>query len=259
MPEIRNSKGMTLLELLMGSLVILVLIALISVQVRGVLQRAKVSAAKATLDAFATCLAMIKDDTGYYPQSWRLDPEDKTIPPLGFIREATPPQSLTDAGLRSMDWCGPYAETLALKDPWGTYYFYDLQTTLLDEECETQTGGHYQDTFFFDCTTATAILVIDNPGGVTSGEIKLNGTQIVSANDFKRITPSIVLTIIDPPLISPGENELYVDIGGAPGISIRIGIRANAPSKELIFVLLSYGKDGEDVDLNTTSIVYGTY
>ncbi len=233
-----NSHGMTLLELLITVGVITILIAAGGVKIKGLVQRAKVSAAKVTIHGFALCLGMTKDDTGLYPLN------------LSDTKEGIPPQ-----GFSQRDWYGPYGETLSLTDPWGNPYFYELQNTVFGPQAfERTTGGPYEETFIFPASPGEGMLVVSNPG-VTSGSIILNGEEIVSENEFQKITPTII-KVVD--LLA--SNSITISLAGAPGTSIRVSISASSLSKDATYVLGSYGKDGQvggakyDAD-----IVYGDF
>ncbi len=233
-----NSHGMTLLELLITVGVITILIAGGGVKIKELVQRARVSAAKVTISGFALCLGMMKDDTSLYPLN------------LSDTKEGAPPQ-----GFSQRAWYGPYAATLSLTDPWGNPYFYELQNTVFGpQEFERTMGGPYDETFVFSASPGEGMLVISNPG-VPSGSVVLNGEEIVSEDEFKTITPTI-MKVVD--LLA--SNSITIKLAGAPGISIRVSISASSLSKDAIYLLGSYGKDGEvggtkyDAD-----IVYGDF
>ncbi len=218
-----NSHGMTLLELLITVGVITILIAAGGVKIKGLVQRAKVSAAKVTINGFALCLSMMKDDTGLYPLN------------LSDTKEATPPQ-----GFSQRDWYGPYGATLSLTDPWGNPYFYDLQNTVFGpQDFERTEGQPYEKTFIFPASPGEGMLVISNPG-ITSGHVILNGEEIVSENEFQRITPTII-KIVD--LLA--SNSITIRLASAPGISITVSISTSTLSKDAIYILGSYGSDGQ--------------
>ena len=214
---------MTLLELLITVGVITILIAAGGVKIKGLVQRARVSAAKVTINGFALCLGMMKDDTGLYPLS------------LSDTKEGAPPQ-----GFSQRDWCGPYAATLSLTDPWGSPYFYELQNAVFGPQAfERTAGGPYEETFIFPASPGEGMLVISNPG-ITSGSVILNGEEIVSENEFKNITPTII-KVVD--LLA--SNSITIRLASAPGISITVSITASSLSKDAIYILGSYGSDGQ--------------
>ncbi len=241
----KNSFGMTFLELLMGVVVVIILIALVGFQVTGLLQKAKVSAAKTTMTGIALCLGMIKDDTGLYPEK------------LEDINEPGPPDTIGTVDFSARDWYGPYGGTLSLTDPWGNDYEYTLQNIVFGPDSfEREGGGQFEETFYFDADAAgPGTLIIENPG-VSSGSIELNDEEIVSQDEFKKITPSTVKEVT----LLVGENKLYIKIGGTPGITITISISASATSKDATFALWTYGKDGDEGGSKyDADIVYGTY
>lgn len=220
--------------------VIILLIAVSSQVVRGLIQRAKVSASKATLNGFALCVGMIKDDTGLYPEN------------LSDTKEADPPE-----GFSFRDWCGPYAPTLSLKDPWGNLYFYQLQDTIFGpQDFERTTGNPYEGTFTFTASPSPpkGTLIIENPG-VTSGSVTLNGEEVVEEDEFKKITPVIIKEVN---LLAT--NTITIKLRSTPGLTIKVSITTSQTSKDATFTLGSYGRDGQfggtkyDAD-----IVYGKF
>ncbi len=234
-------RGMTLLELLIGTIVIMILLALIGFQLKGMVQKAKVSAAKATMNGFALCLSMAKDDTNLYPEV------------LSDLKKAVPPSHAT---FSFRGWSGPYGGTLSLNDPWGNEYQYELseRTVFGPETIERETGKPYEETFTFDASPGPGTLIIDNPG-VTSGNIILNGEEIVTQNEFKHTTPTIIKSVT---LLSA--NTITIKVTSKPGLTIAINITAKTTSKEATFTLWSWGKDGcEGGEKYNTDIVYGIY
>lgn len=227
-----NTRGMTLLELLIGVSIILMLIAGVGLQTRGLIQKAKVIAAKATINGFALCLSMIKADTSLYPEQ------------LKDVQKATRPgTSSQTVKFSARDWNGPYAETLSLKDPWGNDYFYWLteSTVFGPEAIERTTGQPYEETFTFEATPSPpkATLIVENPG-VTSGSITLNGEEIVTEDEFKNTVPLIIKKV---DLLA--SNTLTIRLASTPGLSINLRIAALVTSPDAMFVLGSMGKDGD--------------
>ncbi len=235
-----STSAMTLLELLIAISIIFVLITAAGLQIKGLIQRAKVSAAKTTILGFGLCLSMVKDDTGLYPEN------------LADLDDAGPPATSGDAKFSSRSWYGPYEETLSLTDPWGNEYFYELQDIVFGpQDFERTAGKPYEETFTFSAFSPTGTLTIQNPG-VTSGSVILNGEEIVSEDEFKKIIPRIVKEIN---LLAT--NTITIKLASAPGITITISISAGQTSKNATFTLLSKGRDGE---LNTIDdIEYGEF
>lgn len=236
----KNSTGMSLMELLLGTIIIMILLALLGFQVRGLVQRAKVSAAKATIDGLALCLKMIKDDTGLYPEA------------LVDIRSPSPP---SDETFSFSGWSGPYGRTVSLTDPWRNPYFYELQDLVFGPKVfERETGQPQEETFAFDAIPGTGMLVVANPG-ITSGSITLNGEEIVTQNEFKNVTPAIVKTVN---LLAA--NTITIRLTSSPGLTIRVSISASQTSKNATFTLGSYGKNGQEGGVKyDADIVYGTF
>lgn len=236
---------MTLLEFLVAIWIIIVLIAGVGFQLRGLIQRAKVIAAKSTIGGFALSLAMIKADASLYPEE------------LEHVNLATAPETGGPADFSENDWLGPYAITLSLKDPWGNDYFYWLtESTIFGPETIGRTAGKpYETTFSFPATAGVATLIVDNQPGVTSGSVTLNDVEIVSEYEFQNIIPVIIKWVV-----LQETNTMVIQLASTPGLSITLRITASATSPDAIFVLGSKGRDGKfggtkfDAD-----IVYGYF
>ena len=241
----KNPGGMTLMELLVGVVVIIFLIALTGFQVTGLIQRAKVSAARTTMTGLALCLGMIKDDTGLYPEK------------LDDINSAEPPDT-DGAKFSARDWCGPYGQTLSLTDPWGKEYLYELSEYPVfgPDTFERTTGEKYEGEFDFSATPGPGTLIIENPGGVTSGSIILNKDteneeEVVSEDEFKKGDLKIIKEVT---LLA--SNTITITLASKPGITITISITISKTTKDATFRLRSCGRDG---DKNTSDdIIYGT-
>lgn len=237
----KRAHGMTLLELLIGIVVIITLIALAGFQVKGLLQKAKVSAARTTINGLALCLSMIKDDTALYPAKVATPLE-----PLDFIKQAEPPD-----GFSSRDWYGPYGQTLSLTDPWDNPYFYELnEGTIFGPGTYQKRTPPTWETAAFSAHFGKGTLIIDNPG-ITAGRMKLNGDEVVSPYEFKHTVPTIVKTIN-----LSANNTLSIRIASNP--SEHIVIKITSPfTKDTTFTLGSCGRDREkDTD---DDIVYGGF
>ncbi len=229
--------GMTLLELLVGVVVIIILIALAGFQVKGLLQRAKVSAAKTTINGLALCLSMIKDDTCFYPVE------------LSDTQSAEPPD-----GFSSRDWYGPYGQTLSLTDPWNNPYFYELnEGTIFGPGTYQKRTPPAWETVAFCAPCGKGTLIIDNPG-ITAGRMKLNGSEVVSPDEFKHTVPTIVKAIN-----LSANNTLKIRLASNP--SEHIEVKITSPfSKDTTFTLGSYGRDGEkDGTKYDADIEYGGF
>lgn len=230
--------GMTLLELLIGIVIAIILIAGISFQIKWVIQRAKVAAAKATITGIDLCLSMIKDDMSLYPQN------------LSDINGAEPP-----AGFSSGNWCGPYGPTLSLTDPWGNPYFYELTEGVVfgPGPFERETGSPLDQTIDFSAPPGGGTLIIDNHN-IASAKIWLNGTLIVGSTEFYHdiytITKSVTLL---------SNNTLRIWMASQP--SAYLTLRVTSPlSSNSTFSLGSYGRDGElDGEKYDADIVCGEF
>jgi len=233
----KHKQSMTMIELLVGVAIIVILIAGAGFHIRGLMQRARVSAAKVEIKAIVVCLSEIKDDTGLYPLKL-LD--------MGL---ADAPDSFP-----SRYWYGPYCEGVSLVDPWGNAYFYELDEGAVfgPNIYKKMTPPKWQ-TFHFSSPAGKGTLVIDNPG-ITAARAYLNGTEVVSPDEFKNIIPLIEkkVTLLD-------SNTLELRIASDPGKQIILKFTSPL-DPDTVFFLGSYGKDavsggaGYDAD-----IVYGEF
>jgi general secretion pathway protein G len=246
-PNGNSTSAMTLLELLVAITIMVILIGAAGLQIKGLIQRAKVSAAKTTILSFGLCLSMVKEDTGLYPLY--LEHLNKAEPPTDDFSSPSWCGS-------SRNWCGPYGEALSLIDPWGNPYQYELSETAVfgPSTFERTTGQPYEETFTFTASPDEGTLIIDNPG-ITAGSIILNGEEIVSEDEFKRIIPVIIKKVN---LLA--SNTITIWLASKPGITITISVTAQFTSKDATFALWSYGRDGkESGEKYDKDIVYGHF
>jgi general secretion pathway protein G len=101
-----NSRGFTLLELLVVILIIGLLTGVVAPRFLGQVSRSEIATARAQLDAFDKALQAFRIDTGHFPD--------------------------TSQGLRALvaqpagegRWRGPYLQSEIPPDPWGHAYQY---------------------------------------------------------------------------------------------------------------------------------------
>lgn len=99
-------KAFTLIELMLAVVIIGILAAMAAPRLTGRTQQAKISAAKADIDATVSlALDLFHMDTGRYPTTEE-----------GLVALNQNPSLLSD-------WHGPYLKR-APKDPWGNSYIY---------------------------------------------------------------------------------------------------------------------------------------
>lgn len=106
-----NSRGFTLLEILVVVFILSLLAAIVAPQFIGRTEDAKIAEAKVQIKNFETALKLFKLDNGYYPSTGQgLD---------SLIEE--PSSGRTPANYRE----GGYLEQKKIpSDPWGTPYIY---------------------------------------------------------------------------------------------------------------------------------------
>ncbi len=102
----RNRRGITLIEMLVVLTIIGLFAALVAPKLLSKGDTARVTAARAQINAFSTALGAYKLDTGLYPT---------TEQGLGALRAK--PQNVNQ-------WQGPYLPQDIPVDPWGHTYIY---------------------------------------------------------------------------------------------------------------------------------------
>lgn len=102
----RNTKGFSLVELLLVLVILATLAAIVIPKFAGRSEQARITAAKTQIGAFKTALESFEVDNGFYPEGEN-----------GLIDLVEQPDS---AG----NWQGPYLEEVPT-DPWGNLYIYE--------------------------------------------------------------------------------------------------------------------------------------
>jgi general secretion pathway protein G len=266
----RFSRGVTLIELLIGIAILVILTGIAVANVGRLLQKTKVQAAKSTMGGIGLALDMVKTDTGLYPAT------------LDDINEASAP-----SGFSPRNWRGPYAETISLDDPWGNQYCYELDmeegVVFGPQSCRAHKPPSTE-TFVISAVPGPGTLTVQSalvpipvprrkaeidgdpqhflkrrkpiPGPVkpgASGRIWLNGEEIVGPSDFKKGSGAITKSVV---LLSSNKIEIGLKNGGIR-FSISGYVQASQ-SKDTTYTLKSYGKDGgPDGTGYNADIVYG--
>jgi general secretion pathway protein G len=102
----RNDAGFTLVEILVVITILGILVAVVSPQVVGAIDRAKVAKAQFEINSFSEALERYAIDMGTYPTSEE-----------GLDALYVQPES-------ALDWQGPYLKGFLKPDPWGAEYIY---------------------------------------------------------------------------------------------------------------------------------------
>ena len=238
--KIKNKKGITLLELLIFIAVLMIIAGVSFRLVYSVNQKAKIVKAKAEITQFAMALENMKDDTGYYPVR------------LGAIFDEGPPPGMTK------NWNGPYATKIrdtvnndTPLDPWGSPYFYNIPYTEVPPKTyiETPEIGRFAGpprtyTYTFSAPAGGAYLVLTNYG-ITAGEIRLNGVEIVQKKEFKNKPKPQIIT--KPVTLLAGTNILSCWLASTPADYYQVSIGKPATMEYIptsdYFILGSYGRD----------------
>ncbi len=102
----RTQAGITLIEMLVVVTIIALFAALVAPRMLQKSDTARVTAARAQINAFMTALGVYKLDTGLYPTNAQ-----------GLQALRVRPQNVSN-------WQGPYLPQEIPVDPWGRAYFY---------------------------------------------------------------------------------------------------------------------------------------
>lgn len=102
----KNRRGITLIEMLVVLTIIALFAALVAPKLLSKSDTARVTAARAQINAFGTALGAYKLDTGLYPST-----------EMGLQALRNRPQNLPQ-------WQGPYLPQDIPVDPWGRPYVY---------------------------------------------------------------------------------------------------------------------------------------
>jgi general secretion pathway protein G len=102
----RNSRGITLIEMLVVVTIIALFVGLVGVNVFKQADKAKVVAAKAQIASFSQALGLYKLDVGTYPST-----------ALGLNALRAKPDNVAN-------WTGPFLPKDVPLDPWGRPYLY---------------------------------------------------------------------------------------------------------------------------------------
>ncbi len=219
--------GFTLIELIFSMAITSVLLGLGVPTVRKVILRTRVSAARATIETFATAEAIVVSSTGRYTTT------------LGELKQASIPDGFGSA------WGGPYIMGTSTTDPWGEPYFYSSWhdgNAPIEWESESlweyaaggdpvldsgpiirHEGQPLEIEYAFNASREIHLLTVFDDG-VSSAWITLNGVQVVDTMEFGQQVETIT-TQVD----LESENILTVQLASGPRNLIRVVIETYAP------------------------------
>jgi len=125
MKWVKQTKGFTIVELLIVIVVIGILAAITIVSFNGVQQQARITSVKADLVAIQKAMVMYRAESGILP------------PGVDFYSGGVmPPPASWSTSILSVLKAKGYITTSGLeKDPWGQYYWYD------NNDCAIGQGG----------------------------------------------------------------------------------------------------------------------
>jgi len=110
----KNTKGFTLIELMVVVIILGILAAIVLPKFTGRTEQARIKAAESQIQVFSTALEAYELDNGRYPtteQGLQALVKKPTIPPI------------------PNNWRGPYLQKKIPKDPWGNPYIYKCPGT----------------------------------------------------------------------------------------------------------------------------------
>ena len=102
----RRQAGVTLIEMMVVVVIIALFAALVLPRMLGYADRAKVTAARAQINAYMTAVGSYHLDTGVYPTTEQ-----------GLLALRVKPEGVNN-------WQGPYTDKDIANDPWGNPYVY---------------------------------------------------------------------------------------------------------------------------------------
>lgn len=220
-------RGVTLVELLVGIIIIAILCFAFFAVMRPVLQKVKVARSQASITQYTMILETVKEDVNYYPQSI-----NET---LEVLNSKTAPYGLENG------WRGPYLEKTPI-DPWGTPYFYKVEAKVFFGPVLHQRSGKgpFEQVSNFQATPGQGFIIIDNSTKIIhAGRVWLNGVEIISPNEFTGDQPRIEKSVT---LLA--NNTLKVQLTSNPKHYVIITISGFTPNNTT-YVLGSYGSDKE--------------
>lgn len=138
MKEKNKKAGFTIIELIVVIAIISLLSSVVIANTQNVFKGAKISRAKADLKSLATAIALLESDTGQSPAHLTQSP---------CMQDPETYMNQCSAGIQCNDtfvnWKGPYSSS-DLKDPWGTYYYFDGDYQCIDQiGCEGIASGSW--------------------------------------------------------------------------------------------------------------------
>jgi len=129
MKKNRREAGVTLIEMMVVVTIIALFAALVLPRMMGTAEKARVTAARAQINAYTTALGAYKLDTGVFPTTEQ-----------GLQALRTKPDGVEN-------WQGPYLQKDVGSDPWGTPYVYRYpgehgdEPDLISYGADKQSGG----------------------------------------------------------------------------------------------------------------------
>lgn len=223
----KSLTGFTLLELLIGICILIIIGAVGFTLIWQASQRTKVVVAKVSLTQFSMLLESVKSDANYYPPAVNdtLESLAYTAAPAGYER----------------GWRGPYLKATPI-DPWKKKYFYRLVYGVIFGPmlCPRVAGPPSDETYYFDAVPGEATLIMYNDCKIDhSGEVWLNGTSIITPDEFKNDVP-----VVEKQVILLAKNSLRMRLTSGPGTYIIMSIKSSF-SNRTGYVIGSYGYDNK--------------
>jgi len=136
---------------------------------------------------------------------------------------------------------GPYLKATPV-DPWKKEYFYRLIYGVIfgPKLCPRVAGPPSDETYYFDAVPGEATVIMYNDCKIDhSGEVWLNGTSLITQNEFKNDVP-----VIEKKVTLLAKNSIRMRLTSGPGTYIILSVTSPFSSRTG-YIIGSYGLDNK--------------